>query len=132
VRSCSTRRFAKEAFGPFQAEARFYSITVLDEIAKQGNLDLVVNVAADLADQMTAAAGEPDRGRSEDLMSVAAVVGRSTGSQALQDNDSPVVAKLADMSKPVRTVYVKGLFQGVWKAEGLEEAQAVANHLKTL
>jgi hypothetical protein len=124
--------FAKEAFGPFQAEARFYAITVLDEVAKQGNLDLVVDVAADLADQMAAVAGEPDPGRSEDLMAVAAIVGRSAGSQALQDDDSPVVAKLADISRPVRAVYVKGLFQGVWKGEGLEEAQAVANHLKTL
>jgi hypothetical protein len=127
--------FAKEAFGTFQAEARFYAITVLSEAAQQGDIDFVVNTAAELGEQLAALAEEPDPGRSEDLMGVTAVIGRSLGSQGLQDRNSPVLAKLgftADMPMPVRTLYIRGLFQGVWKTDGLKEAQAVVERLQML
>ncbi len=127
--------FARSAFGDFQAEARFYAIVVLKEAARQGNLDLVVDTAAALANQLAEVASEPDRGRSEDLMSIAAIVGEKVGSQGLQDGNSPMLGKLGftrDLSKPVRILYLRGLFQGVWAADGFEEAQTVVDRLKTL
>jgi hypothetical protein len=127
--------FAKTVFGDFQAESRFYAITVLDEAARQGDLDMVVSTGAELANQLTAVSGEPDPGRAEDLMGVAAVIAETTGSQGLQDGGSAMLAKLgvtSATSKPVRVLYLRGLFQGVWRAEGIEKAQVVLDRLKTL
>lgn len=127
--------FARSAFGDFQAEARFYAISVLKEVVRQGNVDFVVETAAVLAAQLEDVDGEPDRGRSEDLMSVVAIIGENIGSEGLQHANSPILARLGftpDLSKPVRALYLRGLFQGVWAAEGLEQAQAVVERLKTL
>lgn len=127
--------FARDAFATYQAESRFYAITVLDEAARTGNVSLAVNTTADLAQQLSAAGGEPDRGRAEDLMGIAAVVGRSGGSHALQDSKSPLVAQLglaSEMPKQVRALCLRGLFLGVWRAETLENAQAVIERLRTL
>lgn len=126
--------FARDAFGTFQAEARFYAITVIDEAARQGNVGVAVNTAGDLAKQLLVVGGEPDRGRAEDLMGLTAVVGRSAGSQGLQDGRSPMVVELglnAGMTTPVRALCLRGLFLGVWRAESLEAAQAMLDRLRT-
>lgn len=127
--------FAKGAFGAFQAEARFYAAVVLDEVARQGDVDFVVDTAATLARQLTAAAGEPDKGRSEDLVDMVSSISRHVGSQSLLRADSPLLAKLGfapGMPPSVRSLYVHGIFQGVWKAEGIERAQATAKQLASL
>jgi cytochrome P450 len=124
--------FASSAFGEFQAEARFYAITVLDEIARQGKLDFVVDVASDLAKQLAATSGEINGGRAEDLRGLATVIGQSLGSRGLQDSHSPVLARLgfgSDLAKPVRQLYVEGMFYGVWKAESIEQAMAAVKTL---
>lgn len=126
--------FARSAFGDFQAEARFYAASVLKEVARQGNLDFVSETAAGLTDQLAAAGGEPDRGRAEDYMSVVAIVGESVGSEGLKDANAPALAKLGctpDLAKAVRVLCLRGLFQGVWAADGIEQAQAVVERLKT-
>lgn len=126
--------FAKAAFGDFQAEARFYAISVLKEVARQGNLDFVNETAAGLTGQLAAAGGEPDRGRAEDLMSVVAIVGEKIGSEGLKDANSPALAKLGctpDLAQPVRALCLRGLFQGVWAADGIEQAQATIDRLRT-
>lgn len=125
--------FARSAFGDFQAEARFYAISVLKEVARQGNLDFVSETAAGLTSQLASAGGEPDRGRGEDLMSIVAIVGERVGSEGLKDADSPVLAKLgctAELAQPVRALCLRGLFQGVWAADGIEEAQVALARLK--
>ena len=127
--------FAREAFGAFQAEARVYSVTVLGEAARQGNVDLVVSTAGELAQQLRAVGGQPDKGRAEDLIDLATVIGRSVGSKGLVDRDSQVLARLGfepDSPPQVRGLCVEGLFQGVWKAEGLSSAQATVERLRTL
>jgi hypothetical protein len=124
--------FARTAFGRFQAEARFYAIAVLDEMAQHGKLDFVVDVAADLARQLAAGSGELDAGRAEDLRGIAAVVGKSLGSRGLLDARSPVLARLgfgAELAKPVHQLYVEGMFYGVWKAESIEHAMAAVKTL---
>lgn len=126
--------FARSIFGDFQAEARFYAISVLKEVARQGNVDFVSETAAGLTSQLAVAGGEPDRGRAEDLMSVVAIVGEHVGSAGLKDANSPVLAKLgctAELAQPVRVLCLRGLFQGVWSADGIEEAQAAIGRLKT-
>lgn len=126
--------FARSAFGDFQAEARFYAISVLKEVARQGNVDYVSDTAAGLTIQLAAAGGEPDRGRAEDLMSIVAIVGESVGSQGLKDANAPVLARLgcgAALAQPVRALCLRGLFQGVWAADGIEQAQAALARLKT-
>jgi len=127
--------FARDAFGAFQAEARFYSITVLEEAARQGNLNLVIDTASELAGQLMAAAGGPDPGRSEDLIDMAVVIGRNAGTQGLVGSDSQVLARVGferNMPPSVRSLYVNGFFQGVWKAEGIENALAVTKRLAAL
>lgn len=126
---------ARAAFGDFQAEARFYSASVLKEMARQGDLDFVVDTAAQLGEQLASAGGEPDTGRAEDFMSVAAIIGESVGSDGLKDGNSPVLTKLgcnADLAKPVRVLCLRGLFQGVWAADGIEQAQAMVERLRTI
>jgi len=124
--------FARTSFGKFQAEARFYAIAVLDEMARQGQLDFVVDVASDLARQLAAINGEIDGGRAEDLRGLASVLGASLGSRGLLDSRSPVLAKLgfgAGLAKPVHQLYVEGMFYGVWKAESIEHAMAAVKTL---
>jgi hypothetical protein len=126
--------FARSAFGDFQAEARFYAISVLKEVARQGDLGFVTETAEGLTSQLAAAGGEPDRGRAEDLMSIVAIVGESVGSEGLKDANSPTLAKLgctAELAQPVRILCLRGLFQGVWAADGIEQAQAAIARLKT-
>jgi hypothetical protein len=126
--------FARSAFGDFQAESRFYAAAVLKEVARQGNLDFVSETAAGLAGQLAADGGEPDRGRAEDLMSVVAIVGESVGSEGLKDANSPALAKLGctpDLARSVRVLCLRGLFQGVWAADGIEQAQAMVERLRT-
>lgn len=127
--------FARSAFGDFQAEARFYAISVLKEAAREGNVDFVADTAAGLVAQLAERGGEPDRGRSEDLMGVAAIVGETVGSDGLKDASSPMLARLGctpALATPVRVLCLRGLFQGVWAADGLEQAQAVVERLRTL
>ena len=124
--------FARSAFGDFQAEARFYAISVLKEVARQGDVDFVSETASGLTSQLAAAGGEPDRGRSEDLMSIVAIVGESIGSAGMKDANSPALAKLgctAALAQPVRVLCLRGLFQGVWAADGIEQAQAAIARL---
>jgi len=123
---------ARAAFGSFQAEARFYATAVLDEMARQGNLDFVVDVASDLGAQLAASAGEIDRGRAEDLRGLAGVIGKRLGSRGLADARSPVLAKLGfgpGLARPVHELYVEGMFYGVWKAESIEQAMVAVKTL---
>jgi hypothetical protein len=127
--------FARAAFGDFQAEARFYAIYVLKEAARQGNLDTVVETSAGIMGQLAAVAGEPDLGRAEDLMSVVAIVGEHVGSGGLTDANDPMLARIGctpGLAKEVRALCLRGLFQGVWAADGIQEAQAVLDRLRTL
>ena len=127
--------FARQAFGEFQAEARMYSITVLDEAARQGNVDVAISTASDLAGQLRDAGGTPDKGRAEDLIDIATVVAHNVGSRGLVDSDLRVLARLGfegDLPPAVRQLYVDGFFQGVWKAEGIRSAKATVERLATL
>lgn len=127
--------FARSAFGDFQAEARFYAIAVLKEAARQGNVDVVADTTAGLVSQLAGTGGEPDRGRSEDLMGVAAIIGENVGSHGLPDARAPMLARLGcttDLAMSVRVLCLRGLFQGVWAADGLEEAQAMVERVRTL
>jgi hypothetical protein len=126
--------FARSAFGDFQAEARFYAITTLKEVARQGSLDFVSETASGLTAQLASAGGEPNRGRAEDLMSLVAIVGESIGSAGLKDANSPALAKLGctgELAQPVRELCLRGLFQGIWAADGIEQAQAAIERVKT-
>lgn len=122
--------FARSAFGEFQAEARFYAITALDEAARQGKVELVADVAADLGKQLAAVTGEIDRGRADDLRGVMVVVGRSLGSHGVED--APKLARTgltASTPQPVRQLYLEGLLYGIWKAEPFEQAMAAVEHV---
>ena len=128
--------FARSAFGQFQAEARFYAITVLEEVAQQGRVDLVADVAADLGNQLAAVSGEIDRGRADDLRGVMVAIGRSLGSHGVEDAHAPNLARTgltASTPQPVRQLYLEGLLYGIWKVEPFEEAMAAVERIqKTL
>jgi hypothetical protein len=128
--------FARSAFGQFQAEARFYAITVLDEAARQGGVELVAGVAADLGKQLAAVTGELDRGRADDLRGLMVVIGRNLGSHGVEDAHSPNLARTgltASTPQPVRQLYLEGLLYGIWKVEPFEQAMAAVEHIqKTL
>jgi hypothetical protein len=67
-------------------------------------------------------------------MSIVAIVGEHVGSEGLKDANSPVLAKLgctAALAQSVRALCLRGLFQGVWAADGIEQAQAAIGRLKT-
>jgi hypothetical protein len=126
---------ARQAFGEFQAEARMYAITVLDEAARQGNVDVAISTAGELAGQLRDAGGAPDKGRAEDLIDIATVVAHNVGSRGLVDGDRQVLARLGfegDLPPAVRQLYVDGFFQGVWKAEGIRTAKATVDRLQAL
>jgi hypothetical protein len=127
--------FARQAFGAFQAEARMYSIAVLDEAARQGNVDIAISTTGELAEQLRDAGGTPDKGRAEDLIDMATVIAHNVGSEGLVDGDLRVLARVGfepNLPKELRKLYVDGFFQGVWKAEGLRSAQATAERLRAL
>jgi cytochrome P450 len=128
--------FARSAFGQFQAEARFYAITVLDEAARQGRVEIVADVAADLGKQLAAVTGELDRGRADDLRGVMVAIGRSLGSHGVEDAHSPALARAgltASTPQPVRQLYLEGLLYGIWKVEPFEQAMAAVERIqKTL
>lgn len=128
--------FARSAFGQFQAEARFYAITVLEEAARQGRVELVADVAADLGKQLAAVTGELDRGRADDLRGVMVAVGRSLGSRGVEDAHAPALARTgltAGTPQPVRQLYLEGLLYGIWKVEPFEQAMAAVERIqKTL
>lgn len=127
--------FARTAFGDYQAEARFYAIAVLKEAARQGDVELVAETTAGLVAQLSGVSGELDRGRSEDLMGMAAIVGETVGSGGLKDVSAPMLARLGctpELAKSVRVLCLRGLFQGVWAADGIEEAQAMVDRLRTM
>jgi hypothetical protein len=128
--------FARSAFGPFQAEARFYAITVLDEAARQGRVEIVTDVAADLGKQLASVTGEIDRGRADDLRGVMVVIGRSLGSHGVEDAHSPQLVRTgltASTPQPVRQLYLEGLLYGIWKVEPFEQAMAAVERIhKTL
>jgi cytochrome P450 len=125
--------FARSAFGQFQAEARFYAITVLDEAARQGRGELVADVAAELGTQLAAVTGELDRGRADDLRGVMVVIGRSLGSRGMEDAHSPKLARLgltASVPQQVRQLYLEGLLYGIWKVEPFEQAMAAVERIQ--
>jgi hypothetical protein len=125
--------FARSAFGDFQAEARFYAIATLKEVARQGNVDFVSETAAALTNQLGATSGAPDRGRGEDLMAIVAIVGESVGAAGFKDASSPALAKLGctpALPPAVRELCLRGVHQGVWAADGIEQAQAVVKRVQ--
>jgi cytochrome P450 len=125
--------FARSAFGQFQAEARFYAITVLDEVAREGRVELVADVAAELGTQLAAVTGELDRGRADDLRGVMVVIGRSLGSRGVEDAHSPKLARLgltASVPQQVRQLYLEGLLYGIWKVEPFEQAMAAVERIQ--
>jgi hypothetical protein len=126
---------ARQVFGAFQAEARMYSIAVLDEAARQGNVDIAISTAGELAGQLRDAGGAPDKGRAEDLIDITTVVAHNVGSRGLVDGDLQVLSRLGfqpDLPPALRKIYVDGFFQGVWKAEGIRSAKATVERLATL
>jgi len=125
--------FARSAFGDFQAEARFYAISTLKEVARQGNVDFVTDTAAALTGQLGAAGGEPDRGRGEDLMAIVAIVGENVGAEGFKDANSATLAKLGctpELATAVRELCLRGVHQGVWAADGIEQAQVVVKRVQ--
>lgn len=128
--------FAHAAFGEFQAEARFFSVTVLEHAARDGNLALATSTAAELGARLAEANGGADHGREEDLIDITSVVARATGSQAFADDSAPLVAALGltnpSLPKKVRGMYLRGIFDGVWRAETIEQAQTTVERLRKL
>lgn len=125
--------FARAAFGDFQAEARYFSVVVLDHAARSGDLALATSTAAELGKQLAAASDGPDHGRREDLIDVTSVVAHAAGSEAFADASAPLLATLGftnpSLPKSVRAMYIEGIFAGIWQAETIEQAQSTVERL---
>lgn len=127
--------FAKKAFGEFQAEARYYSIVALEEAAREDKMDLVTSTSAELASQLATRGSPIDPGRAEDLIEVVSVIARHAGSQAFANPTSPVLAKMnfsRRLPDEVADLYARGIFDGIWKAEGIQKAQEITKHLQAM
>jgi hypothetical protein len=91
--------FARSAFGDFQAEARFYAIPVLKEVARQGNTDFV-SENRPLVAMLVAAANWPsdDRQAGSDQATAAAVARKLHDAVATCASTSSVAAAMKGAS----------------------------------
>ncbi|AKQ67125.1 hypothetical protein A176_004037 [Myxococcus hansupus] len=130
-RAISDTAFAKEAFGDFQAESRFYSIDVLRTAAKKGDERWLLRSADALARELTLTGGGGaalDEGRSTDLRDLMHAYIDVKGVQSLANGESALLRSLGyspGMPAPVKRIYDDVLFLRLKALHGREQAASM-------
>lgn len=117
--------FARQAYGEQQAEARFYSITVLEEAAKKNpaQQELLKNAVA-VVRRGLVSSDTFDAGRGEDFRGLLTAY---TGLVDVNDINGETLQTLGysdDLSTEMKGIYYETVFSVLWKREGIEVAQA--------
>ncbi|MDY7232921.1 hypothetical protein [Hyalangium rubrum] len=127
--------FAQEAFGEFQAEARYFSIDVLKATSSQGNHEPLMSTASQLAQQFALLSADSEgfkKGRREDLYDVLTAYIDVVGEDFLSSADMKVMQQLGytpQLPAHVRKVYDDALFFRLNVKFGRQRAVAITSSL---
>ncbi len=124
-RTATDPDFARQVFDEQQAEARFYSIVVLEEAAKASveQQELLKNAVA-VVRRGLVSSDTFDAGRGEDFRGLLTAY---TGLIALNDINSDTLETLGyddGLSTEMKQIYYETVFSVLWKREGIEVAEA--------
>lgn len=115
--------FARKAFGEQQAEARYFSIMVMEEAARGGQQELLETAVA-VARRGLTSAESFDPGRGEDFRGLlTAYTGLVTPGE-LNAETLRTLGYDQRLSKEVKQIYYETVFSVLWKQEGIEVAEA--------
>lgn len=127
--------FAQEAFGEFQAEARYFSIEVLKAASSQSNQEPIASTASQLAQQLTLLSADSEdfkKGRREDLYDLVTAYIDVVGEDYLSSADMTVIQQLGytrEMPAHLRKVYDDALFFRLNVRFGRQRAVAITSSL---
>ncbi|WP_375767339.1 hypothetical protein NR798_37525 [Archangium gephyra] len=127
--------FAREAFGDFQAEARFFSIDVLKTAARKGDERLLLSTADTLARELSrldTGTGPLDKGRAADLRDLMHAFIEVKGMDAFANGDARLLRDMGyspSLSPAVKGLYDDTLFFHLKRQFGRERATAMTTAL---
>lgn len=115
--------FARKLFGEQQAEARYFSIFVLEHAAKGGQTELLEEALSVVRrGLMTSEAF--DRGRGEDFRGLLTAYTTLMDPGELNAQSLHSLGYQEGMSKEMKQIYFETVFSVLWKSEGIEVAEA--------
>ncbi len=117
--------FAREAFGEQQAEARYFSILVMEEAAKgsEEHQELLKHAVGAVHRGLISDEGF-DRGRGEDFRGLLTAY---AGIVSPTELDAEMIRTLgydSNLSQEMKQIYFETVFSVLWKSEGIEVAEA--------
>lgn len=115
--------FARRAFGEQQAEARYFSILVLEEAARGGQHELLQNAVA-VARRGLTSAETFDPGRGEDFRGLLTAYTGVIQPDELNAETLRTLGYDRGLSKEMKQIYYETVFSVLWKREGIEVAEA--------
>lgn len=127
--------FARQAFGDFQAEARYFSIQVLREAALQGNEQHLLQSAGAVAQSLAAVStgnNDLELGRSADLRELIHAYIDVKGTEAFASGDVRLMSVLgyaSTLPANVKSIYDETLFMRLRHEYGRESASAIVGTL---
>ncbi|MDC0709137.1 hypothetical protein POL68_11745 [Stigmatella sp. ncwal1] len=127
--------FTREAFGEFQAEARYYSIDVLKTAASQGNAEPLVRATTHLVQQLSGLSADAEdfkKGRREDLYDLICGFIDVVGEDFLATADAQVIQRLGyapGLPPHLKKVYDDALFFRLNIRFGRARAAAITSSL---
>ncbi|WP_257452570.1 hypothetical protein [Archangium lipolyticum] len=128
AQTLSDPAFAKQAFGEFQAEARYFAVEVVREATRRGDDALALSVVSGLTSELAAARGELDRGRTQDLQDLLRTFAEVKGPGAFQSRQqlAEQLGYSRNLPFEIRKIYIDSLVSGFWVTTDIEEAKRVA------
>lgn len=133
AKSLTDPKFAQDAFGTFQAEARFFSVQVLKAAALQGNEKYLVQSAGAIAQDLAQEGSrELDMGRSADLRDLVHAYVDVKGTAAFASGDTRLVETLGyaqTLPTSVKGIYDEVLFMRLKHEFGRDSAAAMLSSL---
>lgn len=115
--------FARQAFGEQQAEARYFSLLVLEEAAKDGHRERLEEALQVVRRSLAAAEGF-DPGRGEDFRGLLTAYAATAAPDELNAETLRSLGYDQGLSREMKQIYHETVFSVIWKRESLEAAQA--------
>ncbi|ACY18729.1 hypothetical protein [Haliangium ochraceum] len=112
---------ARKLFDEQQAEARYFSILVLEEAAKDGQHDLVKQALSVVRRGLLS---EYEPGRGEDFRGLLTAYTSAVVADDLSADTLQTLGYQPDMPKEMKQIYFETVFSVLWKREGIEVAEA--------
>jgi hypothetical protein len=114
--------FARQAFGDQQAEARYFSLVVLEEAAKDGHRERLEEALQTVRRSLLSAEGF-DVGRSEDFRGLLTAYAVTAAPDDLNAETLKSLGYDRGMPREMKQIYYETVFSVIWKREGLAVAE---------